>query len=231
MRHYEIIGNGCIPYFLDIENCPYHTIELLPKDYLYKANELYNKYKSYNINELSEEEYQECIEFIHHLLNYTKNHLTTEKMAKYILNTTNNIDINRILYLSGNTGPDYLRCLTLHGFKKIFGTQCHDYPKIKHIYKENIDFKSLYGKGITYTNLLENNLHEDLYDINIEQDIKENKYDVIIYGSYNRGMPFFDLVKQYYTNSKIILLCGEDCHECDYWNYLEKGHKVFVREL
>jgi hypothetical protein len=32
MRHYEIIANGCMPIFVDIEKCPPKTLHLFPKD-------------------------------------------------------------------------------------------------------------------------------------------------------------------------------------------------------
>lgn len=231
MRHYEILANGAIPYFPDIENCPPNTMALFPKEDIIHGNKLYEKYKNKKINELNNEENQECIQFIDHLVDYTRKYLTTVKMAKYILNITNFNNVSKILYLSGNTDPDYLRCVTLHGFKKLMGTNCHDYPKIKHIYKSDMNYNSLYGKGISYTNLLDSSLHDDNLDTSIEQDIRTNKYDIIIYGSYHRGMPFYDLIKNHYTNDRIILLCGEDCHCCDYYNFIEKGHRVFVREL
>lgn len=31
MRHYEILGNGCLPYFIDIEKCPERTMVHFPK--------------------------------------------------------------------------------------------------------------------------------------------------------------------------------------------------------
>jgi hypothetical protein len=34
MRHYEILLNGCIPYFPNIENCPKNTMKLFPKSNL-----------------------------------------------------------------------------------------------------------------------------------------------------------------------------------------------------
>lgn len=34
MRHYEILGNGCVPIFTDIEWCPNRTLTTLPKDVL-----------------------------------------------------------------------------------------------------------------------------------------------------------------------------------------------------
>ena len=32
LRHYEIIANGCIPYFSEIEKCPNNTLHLFPKN-------------------------------------------------------------------------------------------------------------------------------------------------------------------------------------------------------
>ena len=132
-------------------------------------------------------------------------------MAKYILNKTGYMDVKNILYLSASISPDYLRCITLHGFKELFGDKCHDYPKIPHIYKSNdIDYTQLYGKGITYTNLLEPELHNDELDSTIEEDIQNKKYDIVIYGSYHRGMLGYDIVSKYYNPNEIILLCRTD---------------------
>jgi hypothetical protein len=122
--------------------------------------------------------------------------------------------------------------MTLHGFKILFGDKCHDYPKVPHIYKsDNINYSNLYGKGITYTNLLERELHDDNLDSTIEEDIKNKYYDIVIYGSYHRGMPFYDLICEFYKPEEIILICGEDHHLCGYNSWLNKKHKMFVREL
>jgi len=43
MRHYEIIANGCIPYFKDIEQCPPNTLYLFPKELILKGNTLFEK--------------------------------------------------------------------------------------------------------------------------------------------------------------------------------------------
>ena len=235
LRHYEIICNGCLPYFIDIEKCPTNTMFLHPKKLYIESNNLYDEIKNININNLTNKQINTYNKLRVQIIKYTLNKLTTEKMALYIINKTNNNNnknISKILFLSGNTKPDYLRCLTLHGFKKIFGTNCHDYPKISHIYKlNNLNYNLLYGKGITYTNLLNNNLHNNKLDYSIVQDIKNKYYDIIIYGSYHRGMPYYDLVCNNYDSSKIILLCGEDIHSCDYYKYIAKGHHVFVREL
>ena len=232
LRHYEILANGCIPFFPDIHLCPVNTMALLPKNLLLEGNLLYNEFSKKNINQLTEENLNHYNLLVNKLLEYTRYNLTTIKLAKYILDKTNFKDVNNILYLSCDTSPDYLRCLTLHGFKELLGIKCHDYPKIPHIYKSNtINYKQLYGKGISYTSLLEEELHDNSLDNNIEEYINNKYFDIIIYGSYHRGMPFFDNVNKIYKPSEIILLCGEDIHSCNYDIYNNKGYNIFVREL
>lgn len=224
MRHYEILANGCVPYFPYIEQCPTNTMALLPKDLLKQANALYKKNSS-----IDSEEY---LLLANQLLDYTRDHLTTIKMAQYILKTSNHSTSTKILFLSSRTDPDYLRCVTLHGFKTLFGKGCHDYPKIPHIYKNQpINYSGLYGKGITYTNLISSELHSNESDQTMENDIEMKVYDLIIYGSYHRGMPFYNMVMKYYKASDVVLLCGEDIHSCNYSEWVVKGHSVFVREL
>ena len=61
--------------------------------------------------------------------------------------------------------------------------------------------------------------------------VKQKYFDIVIYGSYHRGMPFFDFVKQIYRPNEIVMLCGEDIHVCNYDDYVKKGYSLFVREL
>lgn len=221
LRHYEIIANGCLPLFDDIENCPEKTLALFPKNMMKECHEVYENF--------DEQKYYDLLERV---LDYTRENLTTSQMCKYILKKSGHKNVSRILFLSGNIEPDYLRCLTLHGFKETFGKMCHDYPIVPHIYKlENFPYHFIYGKGITYTNLIYGSLHDFEMDKNIIENIKNKFYDVVIYGSYHRGMPQYDLVSNVYKPSEIILLCGEDIHECDYTKWGKKGHHVFVREL
>jgi len=234
LRHYEIILNGCIPYFPIIEKCPENTLFLFPKDLILQGNIMFERFRLLSIDNLQVSDINDYNSLLFKLLNYTKQNLTTKEICKYILNKTNHNTVTNMLYLSGNTGPDYLRCLTLHGFKQLFGEKCHDYPKIKHLYKEeNNNYSKLYGKGITYTNLLHQDLHNNNLDYNIENCIKNKYYDLIIYGSYERGMPYYDLICKTYKSNEIILLYGEDVpHSVDFFtNMLKKGHFIFVREL
>ena len=76
MRHYEILANGCIPYFPDIANCPVNTMLNFPKNIIRETNRLYET-KQYN-----ETSYNY---FAKYLLDYTRKYLTTKELAVYIL--------------------------------------------------------------------------------------------------------------------------------------------------
>jgi hypothetical protein len=74
MRHYEILGNYCIPYFVGLEDCPKNTLVNFPKELLLEGRELTN-----NFDELK------YFSILDELFNYTKNNLTTKNLATYIL--------------------------------------------------------------------------------------------------------------------------------------------------
>jgi len=113
LRHYEILMNGCIPFFLDIEKCPSKTLKKLPKDLLIKILKKYEwtlsqynpfyiykkkflnlkKITSFLISQVKSKQNiesfisnnEEIFEIKKQLLNFTKNNLTTEHIAKRIV--------------------------------------------------------------------------------------------------------------------------------------------------
>ena len=40
MRHYEILANGCIPYFVDLDQCDPNTMQFLPRELIKEAMNL-----------------------------------------------------------------------------------------------------------------------------------------------------------------------------------------------
>ena len=75
LRHYEILMNGCIPFFPELEGCPANTMTRFPKELVLTANDKI-KYG----NDLSFYE-----EYVSLLLEWTRKKLTTEEVAKSIL--------------------------------------------------------------------------------------------------------------------------------------------------
>lgn len=233
MRHYEILACGSIPLFANILECPTNTMTLYPKDLINQSNEIY-----YDIlhnpefnNTLANQD--KCYQFIEQYLNYTREHLTNDKMVEYMFKQTGHVNIKKILLLSGNLDADYLRCNVLTGLKDLYGSDCHDYPKVRHIYTDfpDSEVSALYGRGFTYSQLVEPNTRNDKYDTTIMDDIKNHVYDIVIYGSYHRGIPLWNEINSTYKPNEIILICGEDIHHCNYEKYNNLGHHIFVREL
>ena len=74
MRHYEILGNYCMPYFIGLEDCPKDTLANLPKELLIEGRELANNFDE-----------QKYFSILNELFDYTKNNLTTKNLANYIL--------------------------------------------------------------------------------------------------------------------------------------------------
>lgn len=75
LRHYEILANGCIPIFPEIEKCPKLTMHNFPKNLCESLND---DLKSGDPDTLFEE-YCELFQ------NHSKNYLTTEKLASYFI--------------------------------------------------------------------------------------------------------------------------------------------------
>ena len=229
LRHYEIIANGCIPLFIDIYNCPDDILILFPKSLIIESNDLF---VNFNI----ENDQDKYWRLLNKLQDYMLNHLTTTAMAQYVLRSIDKNSINNILFLSGlddyALAPDYLRCLLLHGFKTIFHQKCHDYPRINHLYTDFPEnwANHIYGKGFTYTRLLTPDYHFSNLNETLFSDIENHNYDIIIYGSCHRGLPFYDFISEHYKKNEIILLCGEDAHQCELTHYSDKGHHMFIRE-
>ena len=116
LRHYEILMNGCIPLFFNIKNCPKQTLTTLPKNKLINICDKFNKilqlYFPFNIYKkkflsidkvisyipnifkdksasLFLDKNSEILDIKNELLSYTKQYLTTEHLAKYVLDKKN----------------------------------------------------------------------------------------------------------------------------------------------
>ncbi len=222
LRHYEILANGCIPYFIDIDQCPEKTLAYFPKDLVREAMQLEGvSYLHIDHSKFNKKRYYEILE---QLLEYTRNYLTSRKMAEHVLNCVNYSGQGKVLFLSRDQYPDYLRCTMLIGFKELLGDRLVDFPKIEHIYVNfKADIRTIYGKGITYTKIVED---IPLDRENIEQRIANHEFELIVYGSVHRGLLFHDLVRAFYPKEKIVYLCGEDAHFCTFAHL----DNLFLRE-
>jgi hypothetical protein len=80
LRHYEIISQGCVPYFYEINECPYLTMHKFPRLEITQLMQVADSYLQTEFLDL--EFYMNNLEC---LFNYVKINLTTEALAKYII--------------------------------------------------------------------------------------------------------------------------------------------------
>lgn len=222
MRHYEILACGCIPYFLDLDKCDPNIMVFLPKELIKEAMNLPGvSYLKIDHGVFDEAKYHEILE---KLLSHTREYLTTKRMAQYILDSINYKGEGKILYLSDDIYPDYMRCLMLVGLKELLQERVIDFPKVPHIYTNYEGAEKLYGKGFSYTkNICDLPMDRE----NIEDRIANKEFDLVIYGSVHRGLRYYDLVTKKYDKEQIVYLCGEDDHNCVFYDY----HNLFLREF
>lgn len=141
-----------------------------------------------------------------------------------ILYVTNHMDI---LKASGGFLNDFINDATFYGLKELYGNSVVDSTKIITLYKEyqsQISRRNLWG-GMTLFWLIDN---DDVDRSNIEENIKNKYYDIIIYGAIKRCKDYYDLVTQYYPDNRIICIDGNDESELD---NLYLKHLYFKREL
>ena len=175
------------------------------------------------------------------LLEYTRENLSSDAMAKYLLKTTQHEDAKNILFLSGSEISDYVRDTLLMGLKSLMrdvaGGKVVDFVKHNFLYNIPVDTKphdwsneGFYGNGFTYAHWLDGRDEEDRS--RLVERIKEKEFDLIIFGSIHRGMPFLDLVFENYGKDDIVFVDGEDIHGWCKWStrLVGKGW-FFMREI
>lgn len=212
LRHYEILANGCIPYFIDLDHCPENVMHLLPKDLIWEAMHL--KGVSYGRIDHTVFDYKRYYEILDELLEYTRTYLCAANIAQYMLDSVGYQGNGNILFFANDAAPDYLKSCVIIGFKELIADRFIEIPRADYLYT---DFtgnpKAMYGKGFTYTKVIDD-ISVDRE--NLEERIKNREFDLIIYGYIHHGRPFYDMVLQYYDTQHIVYICGEDAHQCSF---------------
>ncbi len=208
MRHYEILANGCIPYFIDLDDCPETNMHLLPKKLIKEAMNLPGvSYGKINHTIFDKKRYYKILA---ELLEYTRTHLSTRSMAQYLLDTIGYSGKGKILFLGLDADGDYLKTAILIGLKQINPAIVIDFPKVDLIYTNyQGNTKNMWGKGFTRTKVI-NDVSVDRTDI--ENRIKNKEFECIIYGYVHHGCMFHDTVTAHYPPEKIAYIDGEDLH-------------------
>jgi hypothetical protein len=94
MRHYEIMSQGTLPYFVDIDNAPKETMPLISRSFCKEVRDLidiqYNLWEGIDLKILSEikdlNKYKNLMDL---MISQVKDLYNTETLAKYIIDTVN----------------------------------------------------------------------------------------------------------------------------------------------
>ena len=135
----------------------------------------------------------------------------------------------KILFISPTNIPEYQCDAVFHGLRSLFGNNVVDVNKITYMYNSfpEEEKTKLYGKGFTLYGLLDDDGNIDRSDL--ESKIKNQYFDLIIYGSIQRCQDYFPLVLESYSSEQIIFIDGED--KPTILNYLLTRGRYFKREL
>ena len=244
LRHYEIIASGAVPVFDDIQTCPEKTLAFWPKNLLDAIAG--NYFPGVDVA-------QHTVDAAHldadgtypsvaaGLLTFARARLTTVALADYVLTTTGHANATKVLLLSSHPDPDYQRDMLIHGLRTRLGPGLVDFIRPPHLYApaagsdppphDVADHNRLYGYGFTYAH----RLRDDVVPIdrsNIELQIRNHTFDLIIFASVHRGMPFWPAVLDSYAPRDRIFIDGEDEHGwCPWSSALRQEGFFFMREL
>lgn len=231
MRHYEILANGCIPYFVDLDQCHPSTMHAFPKKLILKAMNLPGV--SYNHIDHAVFNRADYDAILQELLAYTRKHLTTRATARQLLHSIGYTGNKPILYLyEPRWLSEYMRDLLLIGLKEELGSLVVDAPKNVVIYTDYPDeTRNLYGMGFSYTKVIDD---IPVDRTRIAERIANKEFAYVIYGEAHQQLPLYDVVTQHYAQDEIVYICGSErytgsptTHYCGYRN---KFPHVFIRE-
>jgi hypothetical protein len=252
LRHYEILANGCIPVFRDLEQCPVDTMVSFPKQLVLSAMKELLPWKE-------TQEYREKYDtYVQQLLNHTRLHLSCSAVAAMFYRTIRQKTDNtpRILFLRGTEGVNYSRDFLFIGLNRLMkqqGGTCICYPQLDYLYDDfpTEQLRTKHGMGYGYGKKLQK-IHvleqAPPSEEHIQQSILEHQWDFIVYckigpdetriGSIPHVM-MWQQVQQSYKQNELCFVYGEDsCHDLTthtmYSNHVRDHSRhgmCFVREL
>lgn len=215
LRHLEILANGCIPLFEQIEQCPRFTLTHYPKRELQQLRERYAPAAEQNntqpiqaipIDSIDPAAYRQAVLG---LLAHCRAHLSTEAMARYFLKWMKAQDAKSILFLTDDRKPNYSCEMLMHGLRTVLGEGLIDVGKRWWLYKsaEPEAVGQLYGNGFTYTR------HLDDIPIdrgNVKKRLRAGAFDLVVLGNIELSTPLLPLIRRYYDRQQVALIDGGD---------------------
>lgn len=246
LRHYEILANGCIPIFENLNDCPEDTLVSFPKKLISEALQILQPWTN-------SPEQQEAYDYYStRLLEYSRRNCSVSAITSQFLRDMSHLPSppKRILMLCCDPGVNYTRELLWIGLKRQFGVEAVEWPPMEFLYDsfpaENLG--KIYGNGFSYSRRLPAKLLVNMTESEVVESIQKKQWDIIIYGKVGRSetvvgsipnLPLWKHVFKRYSRDEIAFLYGGDAIQDMTWSNAHANHLVqhsqyarcFVREF
>jgi len=242
LRHYKTLAAGAVPFFFvgDLSSCPEKTLSFVPKKLLARiasGSFFAGVEKTVDAPRLDAQGLYPAVAA--GLLSYARQRLTTTALARYVLEASGHANATSALVLSSHPDPDYQRDMLVHGLRTVLGAGLVDFVRPRHLYAPprgtkapylDDDENNLYGHGFTYAHRLSADDGVDRTDL--DRRIRAHDFDLVVYASVHRGMPFWPAVAAAYAPRDRVFVDGEDHHGWSPFSAaLRSEGSYFMREL
>lgn len=126
---------------------------------------------------------------------------------------------------------DYMSDLLFHGLRESLGSNCVDFPKKHHMYREYPHSNKLWGRGFTYSETLDD-IEVDREDI--AQKLKTGYFDLLVFSIHHSIQLNYSLVESLLedvkTDTKMAIIDGHDWPSYNS-NYFKYTNLFFKREI
>jgi len=238
LRHYEIMVNGCIPMFLDLEHCPRDTLSSFPKDLVGEANRLFGPLVDPTLSGddlVGVVDRSVYLDYRHRMLDHVRNHCTVLANARYVLRTLSlKKTIRNVLMIRCDIGVNYTREMFWIGMKRHIDSLANnddsggggcavEYPAMPYLYSDfpEEQIGNIHGWGYGYARRLDASTRCLDYpdDAAIMASICSRKWDLVVFGKTGPdegyhgsipNLPFWTEVFRHYSKDEIVFLYGGD---------------------
>lgn len=210
LRHVEIMLNGSLPLFENLDACPRWTMTHYPRPLLAAIAERYQQRTDDGggkaLDAINPDAYARDAQSV---LTHLREKQTTESIARDLLRWMGAEDAKRVLFLTPVRKPNYACDLLFHGLRSLLGAGCVDVNKrwwmVDTLAPER--YRGLYGNGFTYAGLLPD---IDIDRSDVRNAIRRRAFDLVVYGCVEYGTPYLGTVRRHYDRERVALIDGGD---------------------
>jgi FkbM family methyltransferase len=238
MRHYEIIADGCVPYFVDIDYLPPNTMSLFPRELVRALMNLPGVEVDWSVDERRDRSNAiihrtalmptlfpaRTYEVLARSLNdYARRYMSSTAVFRAAVEVAGLQDVKSVLFIrnstiarDGGTRADYHEMLAIIGVKLQLGVKAVVFPDIPFLYDDYpLEKECGWGNCFSYGRRIDSKLRAPANATPLAHMVAEKQFDVIIYGEQNSNrlqqlLFSREIADAEYEPNRIWLLRGAD---------------------